>query len=860
MRKHIFLLIALVALTSSGLAQRTEPQETKSQFGRRAAKIPQSDADTGVQFNEARMVEEAAKYFYDLRTSGEVKDISLIEKIGYEEFKKLRGAVALKQQSIPVWAPIGGDQDGHNSGRSRSMAFKGTNTVYVAYAQGGIWKTDNINDPQPTWICLTDKLESIAFGAIIADPRNGDVVYAGTGEAQGDNYQFPLGAGLFKTVDGGLNWQKILGTDTLGNYCSEIVVNPKNPDILYIATGTTKSGVKGGVLKSTNAGATWQVSTLTGFSPLDIDIDPEDTARLYVSGFGKVYRSTNSGGSWEQLLAATGLPTGSSVGRIELAIAPSSSNYVYASIGKANDSTLGLWFSSNRGDTWKTLSGTTSSDKKQWLGAQARYATGIVVHPTIPVRVYLGGLDLWRTNDTGKAFSQLSRWFHDIGAPDYSHADVHGMYFVNGALYINNDGGMSISKNFGTSFNSTVNKGIPTLQFVNVDADRAFTYVIGGCQDNGTNIASVNDNQFKETRGGDGGYVQISQAAPNICYSQYVYGEMFKSNEGGADNSWQAMNPPFKGANKAPFYMPFDFDETGSYGLAAANSLYVTQSGGMGNDAWTIATSTPSISAASAVHVFSPDPSFMWAADGPNFFRSTDAGSTFTKGTNPTGAAKITGIVVDPTNKSNIWICSQGTGVSNKHVYKSVDGGATFTALPNFPNIGCNWIARRHSTGGLFVATDEGVVYSNDEGQTWFALEEGLPNVQVLTVKVRGTNNEWLLAGTYGRGMFKLNIGDLTGTDEPKTAPSASVVTLNAVSPNPITGGSGTVNFSLSKSTIVTATLYDVLGRTVKILAKSPFGEGKHSLNFTTNELPSGAYIISVAADGIAKTQRIVIE
>src|SRR4030095_10816267 len=89
MRKHILLLIALVTFASSISAQRTEPQETKSQFGRRAAKIPQSDADTGVEFNESKMVAAAAKYFYDIRTSGEIKDIALIDKIGYQEFKKV---------------------------------------------------------------------------------------------------------------------------------------------------------------------------------------------------------------------------------------------------------------------------------------------------------------------------------------------------------------------------------------------------------------------------------------------------------------------------------------------------------------------------------------------------------------------------------------------------------------------------------------------------------------------------------------------------------------------------------------------------------------------------------------------------
>lgn len=855
MRNRILLFIALLTFGSIGYAQRTEPQETKSQFGKRAAKIPQSDADTGLHYNEGAMKRAAAKHFYELRTSGEIKDIALIEKLGYEEFKKVRGAVALKQQSIPVWEQVGGDQDGHNSGRSRSMAFKGENTVYVAYAQGGIWKTDNINDQQPTWVCLTDKLESIAFGAIIADPRNGDIVYAGTGEAEGDNFQEPPGAGLFKTVDGGLNWTKILGTDTLGTRCSEMAINPKNPDIIYIATGTTRpstgSSPLGGVIKSTDAGATWQISNLRGFTPLDIEIDPEDTARLYASGTGKIYRTTNSGESWQQL--TSGLPT-ATVGRIELAIAPSEPNRIYASIGKSTDrSTLGLWQSTDRGDTW--FNQTTSP--ANWHGQQQEYATGIVVHPTISRQVFVGGLDIYKTNDNGKTFSQASVWSAPIAQNNYSHADVHGMYFNNGTLYVNNDGGISMSKNSGTSFNTKVNKGIATLQFVHVDADKDFNFVLGGTQDNGTNYALTTDKSFVESRGGDGGYVNISQDDPKVWYSEYVEGEMFKSQTGQPDGPWQPMDPPFKGA--ARFYMPYDFDASGTFGIAGAGSLYVTQTGGAGAGAWTKITS-PNISSAAAVHIYPGDPTYMWASSGSSFYRSTDAGTTFAKGTSPTGASSISGIVADPANPLNVWICSQGMGASNKHVYKSTDGGVTFTALPNFPNVGCNWIARRPSTGGLFVATDKGVLYTVNEGQSWFALEEGMPNVQVLTLEVRGNDNQWLLAGTYGRGMFKLNINDLKSTEEPALTQPTSVVTLSAVSPNPIISNTGTVNFSLSKSTVVTATLYDVLGRTVKILAKSPFTGGKHSLNFTTNELPAGSYIISVAAEGIAKTQRVIIE
>lgn len=847
MRKLTLIILGLLTLCGVSSAQRTEPQETQSVFGRRAAKIPQSDADTGLQYREGEMKRAAAEYFYNLRTSGEEKDLRVIERNANEAIKNVSSAVAFKQQSLPSWQPIGGDQFGHNSGRSRSMAFKGQNTVYVAYAQGGIWKTDNFNDAVPTWVCLTDKHESIAYGAIVADPRNGDVVYAGTGEAEGDNFKEPPGAGLFKTTDGGLNWRKILGTDTLGSWCSEIVLNPKNPDIIYVATGTTKSGVEGGVLKSTDAGETWQVSTLTGFRPLDIDIDPEDTARIYVSGSAKIYRSTNSGASWQQL--TTGLPT-SSVGRIELAIAPSAPNLVYASIGKTTDrSTLGLWHSTDRGDTWRNITTTAAN----WHGQQQEYATGIVVHPTIPRQVFLGGLDMYRTNDSGKTFSQLSQWQIDVNQSKYSHADVHHMYYLNGTLYVNNDGGISYSKNSGTSWVTTANTGIATLQFVNVDADKDFSFVLGGTQDNGTNRAYTSATSFNESRGGDGGYVFISPADSNICYSEYVEGEMYKSINAG--KTWQALNPPFKGA--APFYMPFDFDATGVYGLAAANSLYYTQSGGQGAGAWTKC--SPNIASASSGHVFSSDPTYMWAGTtGASFYRSEDAGATFTIGTKPAGAGAITGIVADPKNRLNVWICCQGIGKNNKHVYKSTDGGATFTGLPNFPDsLGCWWIARQHRTGDLYVATDKGVMITKDEGQTWYKLDLGMPNVQVLTLRIRGNDEQWLLAGTYGRGMFKLDISNLTSV-EPVTAPST--ITLDGVSPNPIRNGNGSFNFTLSKNTVVTATMYDVLGRTVKTLAKSPFTEGKHTVNFTTGDIPAGSYIISVVADGVAKTHRVIVD
>ncbi|UCH96813.1 MAG: hypothetical protein JSV88_08160, partial [Candidatus Aminicenantes bacterium] len=265
-------------------------------------------------------------------------------------------------------APISNTQ---STGRVSAIGVSAINPnlYYVGGADGGVWKSE---DGGSSWKALTDHLPTTAIGAVTVDPTNDQVVYAGSGEANFANHS-RYGLGLYKTTDGGENWE-VLAADIFSGRCfSRIVIDPSHTDTLYAsithagglpsfdfniagARGHTGALLPPGVWKSTDGGITWTQLTngLPGdLSATDLIMDPSNASILF-AGIGHVfgdprngiYRSTDGGSSWNKL--GGGLP-GTGVGRIALATTPANPNRIYASIVRACDargggaSTMGVY-------------------------------------------------------------------------------------------------------------------------------------------------------------------------------------------------------------------------------------------------------------------------------------------------------------------------------------------------------------------------------------------------------------------------------------------------------------------------------------------------------------------------------------
>jgi len=810
-------------------------------------------------FDDGAMEKARNEYWYNIRTSGEEKDLQKIEKSAYEAMRSMENRAAFKSLANPAWQQIAGSQEAHNSGRVRDIAAdpNNPNVVYITTGAGGVWKTPNITATPIQWIDLSNGLPTLNGGAIAIVPPN--TLILGTGESDGDGYKFPPGQGLFKSGDGGNNWTQV---SSIGAAYNQILVDSLNPQIIYAAfNGTGFAGQEsGGILKSTDGGTTWSKLTLSLSGPLSIAYNTHQPLVLVVGGYGSIYRSADAGATWTKSM--TGVST--SAARISIANAPTDPNLFYASIGSGNNATLGVWLSTDAGLTWKNKMtyvppGGTSTDVNP-LGSQQEWCNSIIVRPTNAKQIFVAGLDMYMSSDSGKDnWSQISNQAQPLhnfpGA--YVHADHHHIAFVGNILYDCGDGGLAKATSPFNTWNTAINQGLSTLLFVGVDADKSFTYVTGGCQDNSTTRASINSSEFLQTNPGDGGRGWVSPNDGHIVYTTYVYATFFQSLDSGKtynQNSIQASSG--LAGDNVPFYPAYDVSRDGTVvAYGGGNHIWTSTSGG--TDSFPIK-SDKGIGNSMAVHVWQGEDqtSYMWAGSGSNVWRNTDQGATWlSKSVGET----VTGITSNPNNRNEIFVVTYNSASTGKHFFKSEDGGATFTSpATNFPAIGCWSVAYNPNDKNLYVGTDKGVVYSYDSGVTWSPLMNGMPLAEVLSLKLKGNGGDTLLAGTYGRGMFWIDVSSLSNGINP-TAGSLPL-SLDPIIPNPVTSSNATIGFSLKDPGLTTITLHDILGRELRILDKSYYESGKHQISFGKENLSAGSYFVMLTANGKSVSQKIVVE
>lgn len=633
------------------------------------------------------------------------------------------------------------------SGRTNAMAFHPTDslTFYLAAAQGGVWKT---TDNGANWTVLTDGIGSIASGDIAIDPNNPNILYYGTGE-QNYSGDSQYGAGIFKSTNAGATWTNIATAATVGSYISKIIVDPSNSNNVYCTT-TSYTGGSYGFFRSTNAGASWSNTLLQDLSSLVMS--SVNTQILYVStgtfGASKIYKSTNGGGIWTQLLGFT--PT--TAGRIQLAISSANANFIYASCENYSTSgLLGLYRTTNAGTNW-----TLMASSPNYLSAQGWYDNAVVVVPGDSNKVIVGGLDIYSSTNGGTTLTKRTTWNTSTTA-QFSHADIHYLGYRGNVLFCGSDGGVYRSNNDAVSW-TDMNLKISTLQFQSADYDPTnIQKMYGGCQDNNKQTSTNGGILWNQNQTGDGGYTVVDPVNVNFIYGQYVNGSVQRSNNSGT--SYTAIQP----ANGGLFYNPYEMAPGNHNTLVyATTNVYKTTTAQTATGAsWTLIGPSATIASSRGVSAIG----ISWSNTN-KIYIGTDNGrilATTNNGTNWTlssGFSYVSDLWVDSTNDN---ICYASFGGNSNNVQKTTNGGSTWAVISsNLPSIGINSIVVKMSAPRtIFAGTDLGVYRSTNDGASWSSFNSGFPNVEVYDLKYK-ESAKLLMAATHGRGCFTFDFNNLS--------------------------------------------------------------------------------------------------
>ena len=396
-------------------------------------------------------------------------------------------------------------------------------TYYMGATGGGVWKTENAG---LSWRPISDApggdFKTGSVGAIAVAPSDPNVIYVGMGERD-PRGNFSHGDGVYKSTDAGKTWTHVGLADT--RQIGKIRVHPNDPDLVYVAALGHIYGPneERGLYRSKDGGATWEkilyVNETTG--AVDLELDPNNPRIMY-AGFWNVqrtpwslesggpgsgvYKSTDSGDSWEEL--TEGLPKGVK-GKVGLAVSPVDSDRVYAII-EAKDG--GVYRSDNAGESWRRV----NADQK--LRQRAWYYTHIYADTEELDTVYVLNVGFWKSTNGGKDFDRPIR---------VPHGDNHDLWINpdNNQNMVNaNDGGANVSFDGGRSW--TRQDMQPTAQFYHVTTDNAFPYrVYGAQQDNSTISVSSRGSPFGWQRdayavgGGESGYIAVHPEDTDIIYA-----------------------------------------------------------------------------------------------------------------------------------------------------------------------------------------------------------------------------------------------------------------------------------------------------------------------------------------------------
>jgi len=689
------------------------------------------------------------------------------------------------------WRSIG---PAFTSGRISDFAVNPCNhsEYYVAVSSGHVWKTSNNGT---TFKPVFDNYGAYAMGVIVIDPSNPNLVWLGTGE---NNHQRALGYGngVYKSEDGGDSWTNMGLKES--RQIGKIIIHPKNSNIVYVAAEGSVWGPGGdrGLYKTTDGGKTWkkvlEISENTGVN--DMVMDPRDPNTIYATSeqrrrhiFTKigggpesaVYKTTDGGETWNKIMK--GLP-GVDIGGMGLAISPADPEKIYL-IMEAADEKSGFFRSTNRGASWEKMSD---------YSAYGQYYNEIFCDPKNPDKIYSMETVSQVSVDGGKTWKAIGN--------NARHVDDHAFWIDpddTDHFMIGGDGG--IYETFDAAKTWVFKCNLPVTQFyrVNVDDTYPFYWIYGGTQDNNSfggpsqNIKSsgVTSDEWVVTLGGDGFWQAIEPGNPNIAYSAYQYGNIYRFDKKSGE-SIEIKPQPRKGELTyrwnwdAPFILS-PHSKTRLY--IAANKLFKSDDRGnnwevisedltrnedrnqfkvMGkywpSDAVAKDVSTSQWGTIVSLAESTVKEGLIYVGTDDGLIQvSLDGGKNWQKNASFPGVPEYTYVSdICPSRFDENVVFASFDNIQRDdfkpYLLKSSDKGSSWSSIVgNLPEKETIHTIIQDPVNAdlLFVGTEFSVFFTLDGGKIWIELSSGMPDISVRDLVIQEREND-LVAATFGRGFY----------------------------------------------------------------------------------------------------------
>ena len=686
------------------------------------------------------------------------------------------------------------------SGRIADIAIhpKNENVWYVATGSSGVWKTENSGT---TWKPIFDREASYSTGCVTIDPNDNSIIWIGTGENVGGRH-VAYGDGIYKSTNGGKSWTN-MGLKK-SEHISKIIVHPNNSDIVWVASQGPlwSSGGERGLYKTIDGGKNWKKvlggNEWTGVT--ELVIDPRNPNNLYAATWQRhrtvaalmgggpdsgLHRSIDGGETWEKL--KTGLPK-SNIGKIGLAISPQKPDVLYAAL-ELERTKGAVYKSEDRGSSWTKMSNTVSG------GTGPHYYQELYTSPHKFDRLYLMNVRILTSEDGGKTFNQLKE--------REKHSDNHSIAFRKNDpnyLLIGTDAG--IYESFDLAENWKYLKNLPITQFYKVAVNNAFPFyhIFGGTQDNGSaggpsrtdERQGIRNANWYKILGADGHQTATDPVYDDIVYGEFQQGVLHRVDlktgeavliqpqprEGESYERYNWDSPilvsphkperlyfasyrVWKSENRGDSWEPISEDLTRNEERIDLSIMGKRQG-------WDNAWDVGAMSNYNTITSISESPvqeGIIYAGTDDGFIQVTSNGGSTWKKIPVTALGLpertfVNDIKADLYDANTVYVSldNHKEGDYSSYLFKSSDLGVTWTSISNnIPENTIIWrLVQDHiSKDLLFTATEYGIYVSMNGGEKWQKLP-GSPTISFRDITIQKREND-LVGASFGRGFYVLD-------------------------------------------------------------------------------------------------------